>query len=155
LLGRVDRAVQNKKAAENLLRPVRTKILPSLFSGAFIQGFYFFRHDQGRLFFQLRFGPAAPMIGNSCFLGNLLNLDQHYLHGFFGNGEVTAVGTFGYGNILEAKEVISTFHLIGDSFFGDAFPTAFCADHDVWTSVYEKYFGRIDFRSISKPGCVE
>jgi hypothetical protein len=53
---------------------------------------------------------------------------------------MSAFGTFWGWNILEAKQVVTAFHLIGDGFLDDTFASAFLADHGnlVWSDLNPK-----------------
>ena len=80
------------------------------------------------------------MIGDGGLLRQLFDLGEHDAHGVLGYNEMSAFGTFWGWNILEAKQVVTAFHLIGDGFLDDTFASAFLADHGnlVWSDLNPK-----------------
>jgi hypothetical protein len=80
------------------------------------------------------------VIGYGGFLRQLLDLVQHDAHRFLGYDEMSTFGTFGGWNILEAKQVVTALHLVGDGFIGDTVASAFLTDHGilVWSNLNPK-----------------
>jgi hypothetical protein len=64
-----------------------------------------------------------------------------------GYDEISAFGTFWGWNILEAKQVVTAFHLIGNGFLGNTVASAFLANHGnlLW-NLNPKYFCKHVFR---------
>jgi hypothetical protein len=116
--GRFDfrcRQVQKKKAAMcGFFRWNREM----LFARTFVYCFHEFRSDLnfdillGLFVEKLGLGPSASVVGYGGFLRQLFDLGQHYTHGFLSYGEMSAFRTFGRWYILEAKQVVTAFHLI-------------------------------------------
>jgi hypothetical protein len=107
-----------------------------LFACAFIDGLHQFGRSlagsglQGRMVVQgLGFGPAAAVVGDGGLLGQLLDLGEHDAHGVPGYDDMSAFPALGGRDILEAEQVVSALHLIGDGFLGDSVASAFLADH--------------------------